>query len=189
MRKDIINAVAEKTELILLEARELAQVGPHIRIYHRFRIGEVGCQPGEEVFAAAVVHRGHEHYLNLPLALLLLLDYLSHHRRVAQSSIQIEAGFRASAFYAEHGVNAMRNLQMTRSITKAAVKEYVKRLRRALTLAFYKAGLRIDPWKVVLSQPTVTNQVGYRLQGRVEWIHESSPNATGDQYTVQPSQI
>ena len=44
-------------------------------------------------------------------------------------------------------------------------KEYVKRLREALTFAFREAGLNFDARRVVVSEPTVSNEVGYRLKG------------------------
>jgi hypothetical protein len=167
-------SIADKAELLLLELRELTQMGPHFKVIHRFRKGTVGCHPGEEVFAVVLVRRGRQYYLCLPLALLLLFDYLAHHTHVAQSSAQIEAGIRADAFYAEHGRNAATSGRTTRRISKSGIKEYVKRLRRAFVAAFREAGSHIDPRQVLVSQLTVMNQVGYRLRAEIEWVHIDS---------------
>jgi len=169
---DSLGSVVDKVELLLAERRQLSAIGPQFRIVHRLRVPGTECMPGEEVFAVALVYRGREFYLPLSRVLLLLFDYLARHRRIAQSSAQIEAGMSADTFYAEHGSNAVAlGTRLTRRISRQCVKEYVKRLRRVLAATFDKAGLRIDPEEVLLSQPTGLNQVGYRLRAQIEWVH------------------
>ena len=46
-----------------------------------------------------------------------------------------------------------------------------KRIRAALQLAFREAGLELDPQRVLVSERTVGNEVGYRLRATVEWVH------------------
>ena len=78
---------------------------------------------------------------------------------------------RADPFYLKHGVNAFPRNELRRRISRSAIKEYIKRLRRALVIAFREAGLSFDPRRVVVSQPTVSNEVGYRLKATVDWFH------------------
>lgn len=51
------------------------------------------------------------------------------------------------------------------------MKEYIKRLRRALKVAFDEAGMKLDPLAVLVSEPTEGKEVCYRLRAAVEWIH------------------
>lgn len=58
-----------------------------------------------------------------------------------------------------------------RSIPRTAIKEYIKRLQRALALAFHEANLRIDPRDVLTIEETVGNQVLYQWKAMVEVVH------------------
>jgi hypothetical protein len=129
------------------------------------------CAPGEEILIVYLVHRGKLYPLRLSRALRMLIDYLAKHSHLPQSASQIEAGMRADPFYMKHGTNAMLQNGLKRRISRSAIKEYVKRLRLALTFAFREAGLNLDPRWVAVSEPTVSNEVGYRLKVTVEWFH------------------
>jgi hypothetical protein len=166
-----MEAVVDSVDLLLAELRLLKSQGPHLRIVHRFRQYGVLCAPGEEVAVAYLVHRGQTHPLRLSLALRMLIDYLAKHSHFPQSASQIEAGMRADPFYAKHGTNAILHNGLKRRITRSAIKEYIKRLRLALELTCKEAGLNIDPRQVIVSEATVTNEVGYRLKSSVEWFH------------------
>jgi hypothetical protein len=61
----------------------------------------------------------------------------------------------------------------TRKISRSAIKEYVKRIRRALALAFSEAGLHLDSSRVLVSKTTMGNEVHYQLRARIEWAHLS----------------
>ncbi len=169
--RDSLEPVIDGVDLLLAELRLLKSQGPHLRIVHRFREPGMLCTPGEEIVIAYLVHRGQLYPLRLPLALRMLVDYLAKHSHVPQSASQIEAGMRADPFYMKHGTNAMLHNGLKRRISRTAVKEYVKRLRLALGLAFRGVGLKLDPRQVVVSEPTVMNEVGYRLKATVEWFH------------------
>jgi hypothetical protein len=132
------------------------------------------CAPGEEIAIVYLVYRSKFYPLRLSLALRMLIDYLAKHSHFPQSASQIEAGMRADPFYVKHGTNAMLPTGLKRRISRSAVKEYVKRLRLALELAFRDVGLNLDPRQVIVSEPTVMNEVGYRLKASVEWFHCST---------------
>jgi hypothetical protein len=103
----------------------------------------------------------------------MLIDDLAKHRHFPQSASQIEAAMRADPFYAKHGTNAMFHNGLKRAISRSAVREYIKRLRQALELAFEEAALDLDPRHVIVSERTVTNEVGYRLKATCGWLHVS----------------
>ena len=129
------------------------------------------CAPGEEIVIVYLVHRSQLYPLRLSLALRMLVDYLARHSHFPQSASQIEAGMRADPFYLKHGSNALIHNGLKRKISRSAVREYIKRLRLALDLAFLEAGLNLDPQQVVVSERTVTNEFGYRLKANIEWFH------------------
>ncbi len=141
------------------------------RILHRFHKPGSDCLPGEEIGLIWLVVGSREYSLNFPLALRILFDYLARHRWLPQSSVQIEAGIRRDAFCLRHGANARTSHKQTRRISRSTVKEYVKRIRQALSIAFGEAGLNIDPAQVLTSEPRIGNEVAYRLKATVEWMH------------------
>lgn len=161
--------LVEEIEFLEAEQRHLAAIGPRLKILHRF--AKDGCCPGEEIALILLIYPSREFPLALPLSLRILLDYLARHRRLAQSAAQIEAGVRADDFCVKHGANAKTARRLTRKISQSAVKEYVKRIRRALQGAFTESGLNLDPFKVLVSEATEGNEVRYRLRASVEWIH------------------
>jgi len=146
-------------------------LGPRFRIVHRFREPGADCLPGEEISLIVLIHRGREYLLPISLALRILFDYLARHRRLPQNAVQIVSGMQADAFYVRHGANAQTGARQTRRFSRSAIKEYVKRLRRLLQVAFREAGLKLDPFAVLVSKPTEGNEVHYRLRATVEWIH------------------
>jgi hypothetical protein len=139
---------------------------------HRFREPGTLCASGEEIAVVGLAHRGQLHPLRLSLALRMIIDYLAKHCHFPQSASQIEAGIRADPFYMKHGTNAMFHNGLKRRISRSAIKEYVKRLRLGLELSFKKARLKLNPRQVIVSEPTVMNEVGYRLKATIEWFHE-----------------
>jgi hypothetical protein len=171
MRNEYRAVLLHYCDLVFAERAELHSSGPHFRIVHRFRKPGTACAPGEEIFAVFLVYRGREYCIPLSLALRILFDYLARHSRLPQSATQIEAGIRATRFYAEHASNAIGHAASTRSIPRSYVRVYVERLRSALEITFGEAGLLLEVRGVLLSQETIVNEVGYRLKGNFEWTH------------------
>lgn len=164
-------AVANKVDLLLYELALLEQEGPSFEIVHRYQIEVDGsrCQPGEEVSHVVLVFRGRFIVVPLPLALLLLFDFLARHRHFPQSASQIMRAMHSSDFYRKHGQNA--GLLSVRRFSRSAIKEYIMRIRKALARAFEEAGLPLDARKVLLSQTSNGTGVFYRLKAAVTWRH------------------
>jgi hypothetical protein len=163
----VLNAL----ELIVAEMRQLRTAGPHFRIIHRFHIPGTECLSGEEIFAVFLCWRGREFQLRLSPALLLVFDYLANHSRITQSAKQIELGIRADDFYRQHAKNANGKPALIRRVPRSAVREHIKRLRRALSRVFNEANLAIDPRKVVIVESTVSNLATYKIRATFQWTH------------------
>jgi hypothetical protein len=81
---------------------------------------------------------------------------------IPQSATQIAAGMRRSAFYVKHGLNS--GIPSKRKISRSAVKEYIKRIRKAFDLSFLEIGLDLDPKRVFVSKTTMGNEIHYQLR-------------------------
>ncbi len=166
---DDLQPIAEGTEVLLTELSGLLQQGPCFRIVHRFHKPGTDCQVGEEIWMICLMQMGRDIHMPLSLALRQVVNYLAETRHVPQSATQIAAGMRRSAFYAKHGMNS--GVPSKRKISRSAIKEYVKRIRRALALSFREAGLHLDPNRVLVSKTTMGNEIHYQLRARIEWVH------------------
>ena len=164
-----LKPIADKAEVLLLELSEMIQNGPRFRIIHRFRKAGTECHAGEEVAAVHLLHRGRAIPLPLPLALRLVFDYLARHHHMPQSASQITAGMRVSPFYVRHGLNA--GVLSRRKISRSSVKEYVKRIRKAMLVAFRESQTTMNPPRVLVSMNTVGNEAQYRMRAVFEWLH------------------
>ena len=169
---DSFGPVIEAVDLLRAELREINRGRLHFRIVHRFRQPGVDCAPGEEVIAVFLVSRGREYQLLISPAQLLLADFLMRNSQCAQTASQIAAGIHDNSFYSEHGRNG--GGQRVRRVLRTEVKEYVKRLHRALTLAFTDARLRIDPRDVLEVKESVSNHVLYRWRAVADIEHIDS---------------
>lgn len=159
----------EAVDLLLAELREFSSGRLYFRIVHQFRMPGTDCMPGEEILAILLVHRSREYQLRLSPAQLLVADYLLRHSRYAQSASQIATGIHADGFYSGHGTNGAK--QRVRRIPRSALKEYIKRIQRALALSFQEAGLHVEPCNVLVSEESVSNHILYRLRAIVEVNH------------------
>jgi hypothetical protein len=176
---DKFSPVIETLDLLRAERQAIKFGRLPFRIIHRFRTPRTDCMAGEEVLASLLLHRGREYQLPLSPALLLLADYLLRNSRYSQTASQIATGIHASDFYSEHGSNGRR--QRIRRIPRSAIREYIKRLRRALALVFSEEMLRIDPRDVLVAEESVSNHLLYRWRAVVEVTHVDSTSAN-----VQP---
>jgi len=163
--------VVRKVDLVIAEAKELAEEGPHVRIIHCLWKPGTICAAGEEIAAVLLVHRSREYPLKLSLALRLLFDYMARHSRFPLSASQIAVGMRASQFHMKHARNACGRMPLHRGICRTAIKTYMQRLCAAFEIAFREANIDMNPAAVVRCRSTVTNEVGYQLRLTAHWIH------------------
>lgn len=168
--------ILQEVDLLVDELQDLSAAGPQFEILHQYRIPGTDCAPGEEVAVVKLLNRGRPYLLPLSITLLLLFDYLAHHSHLPQTASQITAGMKAAPFYQQHGANAASHVRLTRKISLSSIKVYIERLRSALQQAFIDAQMRLDPFTVLVSRPTSSNQVGYQLRARFEWIHIDHPD-------------
>jgi hypothetical protein len=153
-------SIREEIDVLVAERKELSAIGPQFKIVCRYGQGP-DCESAEEISWVLLVHRSHEYLLPLSDSLLCMFDYLSQHR-LPQSAVQIVRGMR------QRGNNV--NARKTHTISRSSVKVYVERIRRALQVAFNEAQLRLDPYVVLKSEPTETNEIRYRLRADVQRV-------------------
>jgi hypothetical protein len=164
--------VIETIELMRGELRELNSRRLYIRVLHGYRTPGTDCMSGEEVLAIFLVHRSREYQLALSPALLLVADYLVRNSRFAQTASQISGGIRINGFYSErYGINGNDPRGRIKRIPRTSIREYIRRLHKALALAFHKAKLHVDPVRVLTVEHSVGNQVLYRWNATVEVLH------------------
>lgn len=167
--------VRQGVDLLLAERGDIAAAGHQFRILHRFREPGTACAAGEEVAVVELVYRGNTILIPLSLTLRLVFDFLAHHYHFPQSAAQITAAMKADPFYQRHGANAATRVRLTRKISRSSIKVYVQRLRAALQQTFRNAHIQSDPSSVLISQETSSNEVGYQLRARFQWIHIDHP--------------
>jgi hypothetical protein len=165
----------EEVEFLAAERRLVATTGPSFKIWHRYHMPGTPCMPGEECAAIFLFQDGREFCLPLSLTARLVFDFLAKHPRLPQSAAQITAAMKADPFYHLHGANAAAHVRLTRKISRSSIKVYVERLRIALQQTFRDAEIQIDPFSVLVSKETSSNEVGYQLRARIEWIHIDHP--------------
>jgi hypothetical protein len=170
--RDELEPVLHKVDLMVEEMTQLAAIGPQFLILHRLWQLETLCKAGEEVATVCLIHRGRLISLRFSLALRMLFDYLARHRHLAQSASQIAVGMTADPFCQLHGANSGAKADLTKRVSRAAVKQQIMRLRVGLSGAFREGGLMLDPTRVIVSETTLTNEVRYRLRVAVSWQHE-----------------
>ncbi len=155
-------------EVALAELHDCMQGKVHIKIFHRFQRVSSACGPGEEIWGIKLSFSQREAAVPLGLSLKLLFDYLAR-TQMPMSASQIAAGIRHSEFHRKHGLNG--STLQRRKIARSAIREYMKRIRIALNLALNEVGLPLDASRVLVSEPTIGNEILYRLKAKIEWIH------------------
>jgi hypothetical protein len=120
-----------------------------------------------------LIYRGKEVPLPLSLRLMLLFEYLARTSYLGQNARQIAAGLSGDIFTRQHGSYATRRKTLRFDVSRTAVKQQISRLRAGLGKAFKKAGLHLNPERVVISESTVTNEVRHKLKAAVTWVHEA----------------
>jgi len=157
--------------LLALERADLLKGGPRFCIHHRFWQPETICTPGEMIAEIRLQHRAREISVPLSSRLMILFDYLARHRHLGQCAEHIAAGLTVDPFSRRHGAYAKTSLKLNKGVSRTAVKQQVMRLRAGLRRAFRKAGLSLDPRRVLVSETTTTNETRYRLRASVSWEH------------------
>jgi hypothetical protein len=144
---------------------------PYLIIVHRFWTPGTDCAEGEEIAGAWLAIGDRKAQLKLSLTLRIIVDFMARHRWIAQSASQIEAALRRDIFYMKHAANGGTSRKQKRLVCRSAFRGHVARIRLALQLAFDELGVGLDPAKVLVAEPTVGNEVGYRLRLEVRWLH------------------
>jgi hypothetical protein len=166
-----LDPIIRGVELLVTERADFSKSGPRFLVIHRFWQPETLCKPGEAIAEIRLLHRTREIPVPLSIRLMLLFDYLARHKHLGQNAAQIAAGLSTDPFTRQHGAYARATSSLAKRTSRTAVKQQIMRLRAGLRQAFRKAGLSLDPSRVLVSEVTLTNEVRYRLRASVNWQH------------------
>jgi hypothetical protein len=61
--------------------------------------------------------------------------------------------------------------KLWRAIPRAYVRVYINRVRAAIQQALEDAGMLMASDAVLVSEQTVMNEIGHRLNTTVDWVH------------------
>lgn len=171
MRNEL-EPIIRAIKLLAAEQAELTESGPRFIVVHRFsQPGTLFCTPGEAIAEVVLSHRTKRIPLPLSLRQLLLFDYLARHQCLTQCAAHIATGLNCDPFTRRHGAHCGANARLNKKVSRTAIREQIMRLRAGLRLTFRKAGLSLDPCRVLISEETTTNEVRYRLKASVNWEH------------------
>jgi len=164
-------AILRLVDLLLQERAELAAQGPHLTITHRFWVPGTLCMDGEEAFSVSALSYLGEMTLPLSTQLRVMTDYLARHQHVPLTVPQIAAGINSHPWFQRYGANVPGKSYRRRRISRAAAKQQVMRLRRALVAGLHKAGIALPSHAVIATVATDTNELGYFLKAVIKWRH------------------
>jgi len=157
----------EAVELILAEDALVSKRIPTFRIEHGFSQG--ACAPGEEVTAVQCLRVGMKFQLHLALAERLVFNLFGQNRTIAMDAAQVVSGL-GGWFFRDHARNS-GNRQIVK-VRVPTVKVIVQRIRKAMAVAFDKAGTPFNPYDVLQSfHAEGTNRVLYKLNAAVLFEH------------------
>jgi hypothetical protein len=132
-----------------------------------------GCIPGEEIVAAWLIYGSHNYLLPLSEPHLILFDYIAKHSGHPQNARQIAEGLSADdeLFYVHHGSNSPSGGLVPPRTQRTAVRKQVERIRERLGEFFEDNGTDLDPWELLRSELTSSNEVRYWIDAVVRTEH------------------
>lgn len=148
--------ILEEIEFLIAERKQIASSGPHLRILYT-----VDRNERKEISVIILSHRSRPFPMKLSRRGRIFVDFLAKHRHLSLTAAEIEAGI--DEFYAKDGACTQRTRQK-HILPRRMVKVYVQRARQALGRAFREAGLKADPYRVLVSELSETNHTLYRLK-------------------------
>jgi hypothetical protein len=143
----------------------------HLVVVHGYHRPETNCLHGETVEQVSLAWGVDEIPLRLSPTGLLIFDCLSRHRHTPLSAAHIERILASDPFYQRHGANAQSCNRPAVRPRRASIKVYIQRIRVQLGKALSEAGLWVRPERILVSEPTDSNVVVYRLKACVEFRH------------------
>ncbi len=156
--------ILEEIEFFIAERNQIASSGPHLVI--QYKSDEGGKR---EIVSVRLVHRSRPFQIKLSRLGRIFIEFLVQRRHLWQTAAEIEAGI--DELYANDATrpHSKRRIHL---IARRIVKVYVQRLRNTLGRTFEEAGLKVDPYHVLCSERSETNQAVYKLQCTAELREE-----------------
>jgi hypothetical protein len=147
--------ILEEIEFFIAERNQIASSGPHLIIQYK--------SDGEgkrEIVSVRLVHRFRPFQIKLSRLGRIFVDFLAQRRHMWQTASEIEAGI--DELYANDATHPHSKRRMP-LIARRIVKVYVQRLRNTLGRTFEEAGLKADPYHILRTERSESNQVLYKL--------------------------
>jgi hypothetical protein len=170
--------VLEEIEFLTAERKQITSSGPHLS--GLYTLTEKGRK---RIVSICLVHRSRPFPIKLSRRGRIFVDFLAKHKHLLLTAAEIEAGI--DEFYAENG-NRSRRSGQKHILPRRMVKVYAQRAKGALGRAFHAAGLNANPYRVLLSEPSETNQTLYRLKCTFE-ERQDRPKQKAIQTSVPPT--
>ena len=162
--RDRFAPILEEIEFLIAERIQIACSGPHLVIQYKSE-----KDGRKRIVSVLLVHRSRPFQIKLSRLGRIFIEYLARRRHVWQTATEIEAGI--NELYADDATrpHSKRRIPL---IARRIAKVYVQRLRGALGRTFHEAGLKADPYHVLRSERSETNQAVYKLQCTAELQEE-----------------
>jgi hypothetical protein len=141
-----------------------------LTIIHDYQEVPGVCMPGEEIVAVILVFRKRRYHLPLGPTHMILLDYLAR-CRYGEDAWRISAQLQLDPFATEHGANSPDNHVRPARSSRNAIRQQIRRMRRALAIVIADESLDLDANSIIRSVETSTGTVLYSTGCAVSWDH------------------
>jgi hypothetical protein len=158
----------EAMDLLRAEATDLAARGPTFKIFVRRNAGKE--LRAAQLEGACLAHRAQDYPVRLGTRDLWFFYDLALHRR-GRTASQIAVDLRQNPFFAVTGPRSRNPWRIARS----SIRQYVKRVRMAMTATFIDALIGVNVECVLRSETTSGNETLYRLQAQFQILESDIP--------------
>jgi hypothetical protein len=165
-----LDQLIEEIDFIVAERRNLRARGVHLIVTHLDHIPGTICAPGEMVGDVSLGGIPSPTSFGLSHLSLLMIDCFCRYR-LPLSAWRIEQIMNSDPFYVDYAANQIDFDQICAKPDSRTVRVYVPRIQRRMEAVFRDRGLVVDPLQILISEPTETNVIVYRLKATVEIVH------------------
>jgi hypothetical protein len=160
----------EELAFLLAERRDLQQRGLHLILTHLDHIPNTICAPGEIIGDISLSGSPTPTSLGLSQMSLILMDCLCRYR-IPLTALRIEQIMNSDLFYVDYAANHIGYDQIVAKPNCRTARVCVPRIQKRMEAVFEKLGLKVDPLQILISEPTDSNVIVYRLKATVEIMH------------------
>jgi hypothetical protein len=168
--RESFGQLIEEVDFLLAERRHLRARGLHLILEHLDHIPGPICAHGEMIGNISLGGLYEPVSLCFSHVSLLLMDCLCRHR-LPLSGRRIEQIMNTDPFYVHYAANRIGHQQNIARPNSRTVRGYVSRIWKQMHKVFQEVGLKLDPRQILVSEPTDSNVILYRLKATIEIVH------------------